>query len=604
MRKWSFFKKKGRAGSDREEQAEQESSVAKYPRPKILLIDLKDQSKERLVGEGYNVSEGTFGTPYNVRKADGYEPVIPNGSLSNFTEQEIIVIDLVPAKPLDGPVGEKTVSEGKKDWWASCSVGVIDPRPRMMSNVQYDFERILAHGGVCVVFGDRRRRQDLTFTWLRRGSLLGGTAIPYDNWSFSSRLTEKHIRIARDSGREFKPWGSSVLEEVLSKHSEGSSFRCTFERGWKTEESDWVSLAESKYGEVVSVAIGIDNGPEKAHGCILIFPQIKNKAGFLSELVGEALPSIFPHLFPHVEGANWVHWEEYELANVLDLQGQIRVIEERAEKEERELTDKIADERERNGYLYDLLRETDSTLVQAVITALGVVGFTDVVDVDKELRASGEAASLREDIQVKDRSPALIVDVKGITGKPSDAEAMQSQKHASIRMKEWDRTDVGGLTIVNHQRHLPPLERENEMPFRKEILEGATQLSLGLMTTWDLYRLVRSFLKNGWKHEDVRNLFYESGRVSIVPEHYHYIGQVRRVWPRAKAVSVVIEKEGLKEGDRIGFELPVEFAEQIAKSLQLKDEGVTEAKVGDEVGIRVDLPTDSIRQGVRVYRVG
>jgi hypothetical protein len=604
MRKWSLFKKKGREAPEQEEQAEQQTSVPKYPRPKILVIDLEDQSKVRLVTEGYNVSEGTFGTPYKVRKSDGFEPVIPNGSLSNFTEQEIIVLDLVPAKQLDGPVGEKLVSEGENDWWASCNVGLIDPRPRLMVYVASDFDRILAHGGVCVVFADRREKQDLKLTRVDKGYFLEGTAIPFDNWSFSSRLTEDHIRIANDSGRELKPSGSGVLAELISKHAQGSRFRCTFRQEWKTNNSNWFGLAESKYGTPVSVAIAVDNGPEKPDGGILIFPQVKNKAEFLSELLGEALPSAFPHLFPDIEGANWVHQDEYELAEVLDLQAQIRVIEERGQKEKRQLLAKITDERERNAYLYDLLRGTNSTLVQAVITALGVLGFTDIIDLDKELRASGDGASLREDVQVKDGAPILIVDVKGITGKPSDGEAMQSQKHASIRMKEWNRTDVNALTIVNHQRHLPPLERDNKTPFRKEILAGATQLSLGLMTTWDLYRLVRSFLKNGWKHEDVRKLFYKSGRVSVVPEHYRYIGQVRQVWQRAKAVSVVIEREGLKKGERIGFELPAEFEEQIAGSLQLNDQDVTEAKVGDEVGIKVNVPTHSVRKGVSVYRVG
>src|SRR5690606_33742325 len=96
-----------------------------------------------------------------------------------------------------------------------------------------------------------------------------------------------------------------------------------------------------------------------------------------------------------------------------------------------------------------------------------------VVDVDEERDREGK--SRREDLQITDRSPTLIVDIKGIGGYPGDEDALQASKHASIRMKEWKRTDVNGLSIINHQRHLPPLERENQMPFRQELLHAAEE---------------------------------------------------------------------------------------------------------------------------------
>ena len=144
---------------------------------------------------------------------------------------------------------------------------------------------------------------------------------------------------------------------------------------------------------------------------------------------------------------------------------------------------------------------------QAVIKTLCILGFEKVVDVDKESRTSSSGGSLREDIQIKDESPILIVDVKGITGLPSDPEATQAHRHATMRMKEWERTDINCLTIINHQRNIPPLDRENNMPYRQELIDGASQMDLGLMTTWDLYRLLRSFLRNNWKPENIKPLF-------------------------------------------------------------------------------------------------
>jgi hypothetical protein len=64
-----------------------DQTMPKYPRPKILLIDMKDETESVLKAEGYDVVAGSFGVPYRVPKEDKLFPVIINGSLpSNFTE--------------------------------------------------------------------------------------------------------------------------------------------------------------------------------------------------------------------------------------------------------------------------------------------------------------------------------------------------------------------------------------------------------------------------------------------------------------------------------------------------------------------------------------
>jgi len=133
----------------------------KYLKPKILLIDIKDDSEAVLRNSGFNVSSGTFGTPYRVKKSDSYQAIIPNAHLRDCEEQEIVILDLVARKALDGPIGEKVTSEGENDWWGKCSMGVIDPRPRIMALHQISFDRILAHGGVFVVLADERERQQM-----------------------------------------------------------------------------------------------------------------------------------------------------------------------------------------------------------------------------------------------------------------------------------------------------------------------------------------------------------------------------------------------------------------------------------------------------------
>lgn len=105
------------------------------------------------------------------------------------------------------------------------------------------------------------------------------------------------------------------------------------------------------------------------------------------------------------------------------------------------------------------------------------------MDVDEELEPGQRK---REDLQVQGSSPTLLIEIKGIAGLPSEHDAM----------REWQRTDVAGLSIINDQRHLPGLQRKGE-PFTDDVLTKANEQRFGLLTTWDLFRLLRSFIKLG-----------------------------------------------------------------------------------------------------------
>ena len=170
-------------------------------------------------------------------------------------------------------------------------------------------------------------------------------------------------------------------------------------------------------------------------------------------------------------------------------------------------------------------------------------------------------------------------------------------------MKEWERVDVNSLTIINHQRNIPPLDRENNMPYRQELLDGASQIDSGLMTAWDLYRLVRSFLRNNWKPENIKPLFYKSQRISVIPANYEYIGRIKQIWEQAEAFSVIIEESKLEGLDKIGIETPIEIFEYQIESLKLNDVEVTKAENGNEVGIKTNQFSSNIKKGFCVYKI-
>ena len=594
-----MFKKKRTVKATAENPMAIESAPPKYQHPKILLIDMASEIGKPLEKDGYNISTGTFGTPYKVHRDSNYQPVVVNATLPKFTEQEIIIIDLVPGDPKPEPPDEKIVPMGELGWWAKCNLGVIDPRPQAMVFVQDKFNRILDNGGSFVIFSDERDQQELVFA-KDTGGYMGLSIkekINYDNWSFLSILS--NLTITHDHGEEIDAvkmqW---PLVRLLEDCFNDATFCCTFEAQWHIRER-WGVLAKNKFGSTVA---GFIAPPEKTKsGWVFILPRIKAKERFLSAFLKNILPDICPVLFPHAEGQKWVHRTEYELSSVLDKAKQISEIQDDAAKKVADLERAIEEDRNASQFLYDLLRETGTPLVEAVKKALALLGFNSVVDVDDEMKKAGKEASLREDLRIHDKSPVLVVDIKGVAGRPADPEALQAQKHAFIYIQEQERADVRGLTIINHQRLLPPLERDNEMPYRQEILHNAEQVKLGLMTAWDLFRLARGFVQNKWQPDQVIPVFYQTGRILPIPQHYEYVGKVKQIW--REAYSVDLEQGEVQVGDRVAVEFPVDFDEQTVTSLRLNDADVQTATAKCEVGIQRQDFSPKVKAGMSVYRI-
>lgn len=574
--------------------------VPKYPQPKILLLDMQEETKTLLKAAGYQITVGSFGVPYKVAQCDDLAPVITNDDLPwNFAEQEIVVIDLLPNTIADKPIGEKRTSPGSHDWWASCNQGVIDPRPCSMATEQESFDRILSHGGVFIVFASARMSQELALGYIKYRSFVKERDISYNNWSFLSIL-DSVIHTNFDSGQEI----SVVVEDptfnkLLAEHTKEAKFICTLNPPYQKEKF-WFTIAEDKYGSPVSAAI---LPPDAKKGGIFIFPRLNDEPHFLIRFFNEVLPNLCPHLFTYAEGSCWVQQPEYEIPKILELQNEIEIIQEETSKEIAILQKGIEAERAARNYLHSLIKDTGNPLVVAVKKTLEILGFHSVINVDEEMKSCDNTGFKNEDLRIEDDSPVLLVEVKGISGLPKDAAALQVGKYIAPRMRQWNRTDIQGLAIINHQRNLPGLDRDNKAPFREDILTNAQEQDFGLLTTWDLFRLVRSYLNNGWQHEQVKTLFYQSGQIEPVPIHYEFVGIVEHFWEKAEAIGVQIEAAELKQGDRIAFELPIEFEEQNVESLQVDKQQREKAEIGMLAGIKTKFTKERVKKGVRVFRL-
>ncbi len=579
------------------------SNAPTFAHPKIMTIGLSGAISERLEAKGYCVTEASLGQPFEVDSSASLR-VLPliDPMPHDYKEQEIVIVDLNQEEGSEDPAKHREIGQMVDAWWVSNKTGRINPSLLNGAAVKGDFDRILAAGGVFIIFANSVETQEFVYGHLDSFNRVDiAKTFHGHSWNFLTCLADDdYIRVTDDHGVSIKLHEDfpkdSILAQLLVPHLAETRYNCTLHSGYRTKEG-WTPILVNKYGATVAAGF---TGFGK--GTVLIFPDIQDKASFIERLVSELLPGIAPELFPEHENASWTNEATYEVETVTVLRQEIADIERNAKLEVEKLQRQIDIEKDENSYIFDLARETGDALVSAVQKAFQTLGFSKVVDADAVLKEEGKTGQNREDLQIHDYEPTLIVEVKGISNFPSDDNALVVQKYIVLRMKEWGRVNVKGLSVINHQRHLPPLNRDNKKPFRDELVSAADEQDIGLITGWDLHRLVRSFTANGWSHNDVKDIFYRDGRIKITPSHYEQIGVVERYIEKVGVIGVRLTAP-LNKGDRLAYELPIVFKEEDCNSLQCENQDVMTAPEGSLAGIKTSLGSDEVEIGLPVYRV-
>ena len=68
-------------------------------------------------------------------------------------------------------------------------------------------------------------------------------------------------------------------------------------------------------------------------------------------------------------------------------------------------------------------------------------------------------------------------------------------------------------------------------------------------------------------------------------------------------MSIKLENSSLKKGNRIAYELPVDFIEEEITSLQLDGKTVDEINQGQIAGIKTTLTKEQVKKGIKVYLI-
>ena len=560
---------------------------------------------------GFNVKKGTFGRPYAVgppRNRD-FRVVRTNERLPNMHEQEILIIDLTEPEPdlTSGDVQE--MSPPDKGYCFGPSVHIVNSRVITMMQVEPLVERMLLASGVLVVFLQPPMRETFNLYSLNRlhGQVIVRDACELGNHGFCSFIQPPNLFFERDLGTEVSVVNKGgLISDVVARYTDSVEFNSTlnstldpnYPKAFNdTNQPVFIPFLNNKYGKCVGGLIIL----RPTRGLVVLLPQFTRKADLIADLFRDFLPNTHSHLFPEHEGGRWVHRVEYEHPTVISLQRRVDDIQLQADKQKAEITGQIEAESERLSFLHGLLVKSGGDLVSDVIKTMSHIGFHEVINVD-ELR--GEKAIKEEDIWIRDRSPILLVEVKGLGRQPGEADTHQVTKYLNRRMVQWNRTDVRGVFLVNHQLGIQPLDRANESVFTPNQINDAQGDRVGLMTTWDLFRLVRGMERWNWPPAIVQDVFYQAGRIGIVPSHWIPVGRVVHYFDELSVASVLISGSvPLRRGDTVGYVFPNRFEQEVVESVQVEHEPVESVDPGQKAGYKTSLPRRFLPENKIVYKV-
>ena len=566
-----------------------DSQIEMSERPRICCIDIKQETVDSLKKEGYNIYTATLGDQIKVPNKNRHDHryVLLNFDFPvNIHEFDIFLIDLENVNQIDynpeDHIRDRHTGKSAISLLSSYPETIFDPRP--ISSLILN--KRLAQIG-------ERNHMVITFT-------AGDYDIEYETVKITEDYaerqgTEKHGIYSYSgytplsepkSGKEMTVCNvREDLKNLLHEHIDNSYYNQTFhhptnwDNGKPEADPRYVPLVKNSSGDIVSIC----DQRERSHN--FYFPQIEDKSQFISTFLKNIAPSISPDLFPYSTTFDWKNNKEYWLPNhenlIEEKENVVKVYKEKLTQKEQE----IDKNKEVYSFLHEMISETGDDLVNATIEFLKWLGFKNAINAD-ELKGEGQV--LEEDIQIEFDEGLIIIECKGIGGTSTDSDCSQISKIKHRRCKQRNKFDVFALYIVNHQRYLPPLQRNNP-PFNENQIQDAISDERGLLSTWQLFNLYYEIECGIITKEEARKAIIKFGLIEFKPSNLSFIDEPNEIFKNGTVCIINITDIELKIGDEILIEKNDQFSKAVIEGIQLDDKPVENCSNG-EIGLSLSHP--------------
>lgn len=523
--------------------------------PKICAIDLDPEIIEALRDRGLQCFSGTLGSQVKVPNFNigDQHPCLLNFDFPpNLHEYDIVIVDLQAQDPIEYKASEHThlsTKGSEQDIILSkYPEKIFDPRPFSASILGKKLQELFKKEALIIVFSAVNEVIEYHVGSLTPYGYREHKTESYFLYQFIQSVT----RVRNKIGYNIVPSSNVTREEfknILYKYSKYFSYSAIFEYPTIWDQDENISINRKGFIPLLlntddEIAGFID--AIYAPALVFVFPQIINKKReFLIELINETLPGIFPKLFPYNDQFSWLKSDKYLLPNQENLLAKKQKIEDEHKKLLAQIEDDIKQNQFKYQFLHNLLSETGDSLVKSVEQFLTWLGFTNIINMDETNPEIKE-----EDIQIPLDNGLLVIEIKGIGGTSKDRECSQVNKIKNRREKERRNFDVFALYLVNHQRYLPPHERQNP-PFTKHQIDDAKYDERGLLTTYELFQLYFNIEKGFITKQDARDALLQYGLVQFKPSNTKFIGTPLEIHYQGKVVILQLDHIPLSKRAKI-----------------------------------------------------
>lgn len=590
-----MFKKKKKKEEIEKTKDTPVEKASPYEKPLLCLFDADEDVSKLLTASQFRYELATTGTCVKVPNTQRHSEhhLLPNYQVpANLHEFDIAIFDMTREKVVDYDSNDYSIERTKgKIAHALLSKypqTIFDPRPLSINRISKEIDEILKKQSVIICFCSHEENISYQFVEINDSYSQVTLERAYSNLNFYNESPNRQNK----SGNKIKlPGKETKLSPLLVKYLNGSRYHVIFfhptewKDGKNTKIKSFLPLLVNDNGEIVSFSHFVDNG------LILVFPDIKNKGTFLSELLNVYLPEIYPELFPFHGQFGWLTNGEYLLPGELALLEAKTNCEEKYQKDLASLEKMIEENKNKYHFLHELLYQTGNNLVKAVELFLLWLGFESVKNMDEM-----EQEIREEDLQVENENGLLVIEVKGIGGTSTDKDCSQISKIRFRRAEQRNSFDVFGLYIVNHQRYMPPNNRLDP-PFSETQIADAVLDKRGLLTTFQLYKSYFLIEDSILTKEQIRKKLFQVGLIDLTPENLISIGIPEEYFQGGEIAIVKINGILITKNKKIIIKKNSAYSIAIVKSIQIGGKSVEEANSG-EIGLMFDR---SIKKGSELF---
>lgn len=571
------------------EEAKEANKFEVNERPRICCIDIDKKVIDRLKQSKFNIYSGSLGNKIKVpnsSRRENHQLLLDYDFPPNLHEYDMVILDLnnfetVDYKPEDH-IRSNHTGKSALTLLSSYPETIFDQRPLSSVILNKRLNQIGERKHIIIAFTSSSydieyETVKITESYAERQgtekhNIYGFSGYtPLSESKYGKEMTICNIR------EDLKHLLQINIPETI--YNQTFNHPTKWDNGKYMPDPKFVPLIKNSSNDIVSISEFRENS------IIFYFPQIEKKDDFLDTFLTKIAPDILPEIFPFSTTFSWKGEEEYWLPNHKRLLEEKKEIEKEYEEKIESKNNELSKNSEQFSFLHEIITETGDNLVDALIKYLRWLGFNKVTKVDEE---NSNSTVLEEDIQVELDEGLLIIECKGIGGTSTDSDCSQISKIKHRRCKERNKFDVYALYIVNHQRYLPPVNRQNP-PFTENQKQDAINDERGLLTTWQLFNLYFEIKSGIFNKESARAYLLKYGFIEFRPDNLTFIDEPKELFQNGKVCIVNISNVVLNIADEILVEKNGKFIITTIEGIQIKDKPVSYAENG-EIGLQLSNP--------------